>query len=117
MSTNTQPETTARSTRAARNKTAPPRINPRPWLINLVGRALRLLAGKHTSCTVPTEGGLDRLTRLSTHSVWNALAVMEFRGWIRKESNFVPGHGKQSAANSYEFTDTFPFKSDYFAAD
>jgi hypothetical protein len=94
-----------------------PRIKPRPWLINLVARALRLVAGSKNTVTIAVEDHLAKLTHLVTTSVWNSLKVMEFRGWIKKRPNYVEGHGKQSAANTYEFTELFPFPNDYFSRD
>jgi hypothetical protein len=112
----TVPSLTRTSPRTASKKAAPqqPRVTPRPWLINLVARALRLASGNKSSCTIGVQDNLDKLTRLATTSVWNAIRVLEFRGWIKKQSNYIDAHGKQSAANTYQFTPLFPYPADYF---
>src|SRR5215470_14930693 len=51
---------------------------------------------------------------LTEAPVWNALAEMQSIGWLKPHHNYVEGAGKQSAANTYQFTSMFPVPSGLF---
>src|SRR5579862_524060 len=79
------------------------------WVVILVARALRVVAGTQGSCTV-SRPYLQQLTRCSKPAIRRAIDFMEANKWIRAQHR-----GKERKPSTYRFTSDFPISPDYFA--